>query len=76
VVAVSWILQLVSYAVAVIALVVCVIALLEVGRFATTAVFLVLSLLAALAGQVLAGVQYVRAEGPPGTLPARLRVSG
>ena len=76
VVAVSWILQLVSYAVAVIALVVCVVALLEVGRFATTAVFLVLALLAVLAGQVLAGVQYVRAEGPPGTMPARLSVSG
>ena len=38
--------------------------------------FPALVLLAALAGQVLAGVQYVRAEGPPGTLPARLRVSG
>jgi len=68
VVAVSWILQLVSYAIAVIALVVCVIALVEVGRFATTAVFLVLSLVALLAAQVLAGVQYVRAEGPPGAV--------
>ena len=68
VVAVSWILQLVSYAIALIALVVCVIALFEVGRFATTAVFLVLSLIALLAAQVLAGVQYVRAEGPPGTV--------
>jgi hypothetical protein len=52
----------------VIALVVCVVALVEVGRFATTAVFLVLSLIALLAAQVLAGVQYVRAEGPPGTV--------
>ena len=68
VVAVSWILQLVSYAIALFALVVCVIALFEVGRFATTAVFLVLSLIALLAAQVLAGVQYVRAEGPPGTV--------
>ncbi|GAA3717845.1 hypothetical protein GCM10022204_42220 [Microlunatus aurantiacus] len=68
VVAVSWILQLVSYAISVLALVVCAIALIEVGRFATTAVFLVLSLLAVLAAQILAGVQYVRAEGPPGTV--------
>ena len=76
VVAVSWILQLVSYAISVIALVVCVIALLEVGRFATTAVFLVLSLIALLAAQILAGVQHVRAEGPPGAVPAHLRVNG
>jgi hypothetical protein len=74
VVAVSWILQLVSYAISVIALVVCVVALVEVGRFATTAVFLVLSLIALLAAQVLAGVQYVRAEGPPGVVPAHLKV--
>ncbi len=75
VVAVSWILQLVSYAISLIGLVVCVIALFEVGRFATTAVFLVLSLMALLAAQVLAGVQYVRAEGPPGTVPAHLKVN-
>ena len=73
--AVSWILQLVSYAISLIALVVCVIGLFEVGRFATTAVFLVLALIALLAAQVLAGVQYVRAEGPPGTVPAHLKVN-
>ena len=44
--------------------------LFEVGRFATTAVFLVLSLIVLLAAQVLAGVQYVTTEGPPGTVPA------
>ena len=76
VVAVSWILHLVSYAVALIALVVSVIALFEVGRFATTAIFVVLALLATFGGQVLAGAQYVRAEGPPGTVPAHLRASG
>lgn len=76
VVAASWIVHLVSYAVALIALVVSVIALFEVGWFATTAVFVLLALVAILGGQVLAGVQYVRAEGPPGTVPARLRVSG
>jgi hypothetical protein len=75
VVAVSWILQLVSYAISLIALVVCVVALVEVGRFATTAVFLVLSLIALLAAQILAGVQYVRAEGPPGTVPAHMKVA-
>ncbi len=74
-VAVSWILQLVSYAISLIALVVCIIALVEVGRFATSAVFLVLSFIALLTAQVLAGVQYVRAEGPPGTIPAHLKVA-
>ena len=74
VVAVSWILQLVSYAVAVLALVICIITLVEVGRFATTAVFVVASLVLVLAAQVLAGVQYVRAEGPPGATPAHLAV--
>ena len=63
-------------AISLIALAVCVIALFEVGWFATTAVFLVLSLIALLAAQVLAGVQYVRAEGPPGTVPAHLKVNG
>jgi hypothetical protein len=76
VVAVSWILHLVSYAVALIALVVSVAGLIELGWYATTAIFVVVALLATLGGQVLAGVQYVRAEGPPGTMPARLRVSG
>lgn len=74
VVAVSWILHLASYAVVLAGLVVGGIALVQVGRFATTAIFVVLALLALLAGQVLAGVQYVRASGPPGTMPARLRV--
>lgn len=75
VVAVSWILHLVSYAIALIALVVSVLGLIEVGRYATTAVFVVLALVGLLAGQVLAGAQYVRAEGPPGAMPTRMRVS-
>lgn len=75
VVAVSWILQLLSYAVALIGLIVGVVALVEVGRYATTAVFVVLALLALFVAQVLAGVQYVRAEGPPGAMPAHLRVN-
>lgn len=75
VVAVSWILHLLSYAVALIGLIVGVVGLVEVGRYATTAGFVVLALVALFVGQVLAGVQYVRAEGPPGALPARMRVS-
>lgn len=73
-VAVSWILHLISYAVATIALVVSVVGLIEVGRFATTAIFIVLALLALFTAQILAGIQYVRAQGPPGTLPAHMRV--
>lgn len=75
VVAVSWILHLGSYAIALIALIVSVISLFEVGWFATTAIFVLVSLLALLAAQVLAGVQYVRAEGPPGVVPARMQVT-
>lgn len=74
VVAVSWILHLIAYAVSLVALVVSVISLFEVGWFATTAIFVVVSLIALLAGQVLAGVQYVRAEGPPGVVPERMPV--
>lgn len=74
VVAVSWVLHLVSYPLVLAISVVSVIALFQVGRYATTAVLVVLALLAALAAQVLAAVQYVRAEGPPGTVPARMRV--
>lgn len=75
VVAVSWILQLLSYAIAVIGLVVSVVGLVEVGWSATTAVFVVLALVALFVAQVLAGVQYVRAGGPPGAMPARMHVN-
>ena len=39
----------------------------------TPPALLALALLFVLAAQVLAGVQYLRASGPPGTLPAHMR---
>lgn len=74
-VAVSWGLHLASYAVAAGSVAVGAIALVQVGWYATTAVFVVIALIALLVGHVLAAVQYVRAEGPPGAPPTYLRVS-
>lgn len=75
VVAVSWILHLVSYAVVVLAVVVAVVGLVELGRYATSAFFAVLTLVALVGGQALGAAQYVRADGPPGAMPARFRVT-
>lgn len=72
VVAVSWVAHLLSYAAAVTGLVVSVVAIAELGWYATSAVLLMLALVALLVAQVLAGVQYVRISGPPGAVPAHM----
>ncbi len=72
VVAVSWVAHLLSYAVAVTGLVVSMVAIAELGWYATSAVLLMLALVALLVAQVLAGVQYVRTSGPPGAVPAHM----
>ena len=69
----SWILHLVSYAVILVALWACIAASAAASFAATSGILLVLALLLMLAAQVLAGVQYVRESGPPGTLPAHMR---
>jgi hypothetical protein len=43
------------------------------GTSATAAALLAFALLFLLLAQVLAGVQYLRTDGPPGTIPAYLR---
>ena len=43
------------------------------GWTATAATLMAVALVLLLAGQILGGVQYVRPEGPPGTVPAHMR---
>ena len=69
----SWITHLTSYAVALVGLFGCMAASADAGWSSNAAVLLGLALLMILAAQVLAGVQYLRPSGPPGTLPAHMR---
>ena len=70
---VSWVAHLVSYAVVLVAIWATIVGVIEAGWTATSSVLMLLTLLALVAAQTLAGVQYVRAAGPPGTLPAHMR---
>jgi hypothetical protein len=69
----SWITHLASYAIALLGLIACMTASAEAGWTATAAALLAFTLLMVLAAQVLAGVQFLRPSGPPGTLPAHMR---
>ena len=69
----SWFAHLASYLVALLGLLACMAASAEAGWTATAAVLLAFTLLLILAAQILAGVQFLRASGPPGTLPAHMR---
>jgi hypothetical protein len=69
----SWFAHLASYLVALLGLLACMAASAEAGWRATAAVLLAVTLLLILAAQVLAGVQFLRPSGPPGTLPAHMR---
>ena len=69
----SWIAHLVSYLVALAALFAGMAGSAAAGWTATSAVLLAFSLLMILAAQALAGVQFLRPSGPPGTLPAHMR---
>jgi len=69
----SWITHLASYAIALVGLIACMAGSAEAGWTAAAATLLALALLAILAAQVLAGVQFLRPSGPPGTLPAHMR---
>jgi len=70
---VSWIAHLVSYAVVLVALWACIAGSEGAGWTTTAGVLLAITLVMVVAGQVLAGVQYLRSSGPPGTLPAHMR---
>lgn len=69
----SWIAHLVSYPAVVAALLGSIAGSTYATFAATSAVLLGLALLFVLVAQVLAGVQYLRPSGPPGTLPAHMR---
>ncbi len=69
----SWITHLLSYPIALVALLACIAGSAYATWSATSATLLALVLLFVLVAQMLAGVQYLRPSGPPGTLPAHLR---
>lgn len=69
----SWIAHVISYPVALVALFGCMTASADAGWSSTAAVLLGVGLVLILAAQVLAGVQYLRPSGPPGTLPSHMR---
>ena len=69
----SWYAHIASYVAALVGLLACMAASAEAGWTATAATLLALTLLLLLAAQVLAGVQFLRPSGPPGTLPAHMR---
>jgi hypothetical protein len=69
----SWIVHLLSYAVALAALFACMIGSDAAGWLSASSGLLAVTLLFVLAAQVLAGVQFLRPSGPPGTLPAHMR---
>lgn len=70
---VSWIAHLVSYAVAVLALLAGMAGSAAAGWTATASVLLAFTLLLVLVAQSLGAVQFLRPSGPPGTLPAHMR---
>jgi hypothetical protein len=70
---VSWGAHLGSYVVVLVALWACIAGCVAASFAATSSILLFLALLFLLAAQTLAGVQYVREAGPPGTVPAHMR---
>jgi hypothetical protein len=69
----SWITHLVSYAVVLAGMWACIAGAADAGWSASSAVLLAVTLMLLVAAQVLAGVQYLRPSGPPGTIPAHMR---
>lgn len=69
----SWAAHLASYAVLAVAVAAAVAGSAAAGWSATATTLLLLALILLLVAQVLAAVQYVRASGPPGTVPAHMR---
>lgn len=69
----SWIVHLASYAVALAALFTSMAGSAAAGWSSASAVLLAVTLFLVFAAQLLAGVQFLRTSGPPGTLPAHIR---
>ena len=70
---VSWLLHALSYVVVLLGLWACIAGSRIAGWSATSAALLALTLALMVAAQVLAGVQYLRPLGPPGTIPVHTR---
>lgn len=70
---ISFVAHWVSYLVVLVALFAAMAASQESGWSSTSAVLTAFGLAFAIGGQVLAGVQYLRTAGPPGTIPAHMR---
>jgi hypothetical protein len=51
----------------------CLAGMADAGWSATAGILLAVTMVLIIAGQVLAGVQYLRPSGPPGTVPAHMR---
>jgi hypothetical protein len=73
---VSWLLHLLSYIAVLFALWACTAGSIRAGTTSNAAALLALSLLFMVVSQVLAGVQYLRIDGPSGTIPGHLRRLG
>ena len=69
----SWIVHLASYAVTLAALFTTMAGSAAAGWTSPSSILLAVTLFFVLAAQVLAGVQFLRTSGPPGTLPAHIR---
>ena len=69
----SWWVHLLTYVVVLVALWGCIAGSVAAGMTSVAAALLALSLLFLVLAQVLAGVQYLRIEGPSGTIPGHLR---
>jgi hypothetical protein len=69
----SWWVHLATYVVVLVALWGCIAGSVAAGMTSVAAALLALSLLFLVLAQVLAGVQYLRIEGPSGTIPGHLR---
>jgi len=70
---ISWVAHLVSYPTVLVGLWACIAGSVAAGTASTAALLLAFALLFLLLAQVLAGVQFLRTEGPAGTIPGHLR---
>ena len=70
---VSWLLHAFSYVLALVALLGGLAASADTAWTTTAATWLTVAMVLVVLAQVLAAVQYVRPDGPPGTIPAHLR---
>jgi O-antigen/teichoic acid export membrane protein len=69
----SWAVHVISYAVTLLTLVACLSAASAAGLGSVATGLWAFELLLVLVAQVTAGVQYLREDGPPGTVPAHIR---